>query len=312
MLVVVNPNASSVNARLRNLIIYALESRFEVDSRITDAPRHAIEIAREAATANEHDIITVLGGDGTLNEVANGMAGTGTKAALAVLPGGAANVVAKTVGIPSDLIDATEHLLSLGDRFEPHPIDLGVAGERRYLFAAGAGLDASAANRVDSHPKLKAKGGRWFYTSAAVYSFYRDYLLNPVKLRASSGGLSAEGVTAIAQNSSPFTYFGERPIDIIDGLNIGDGSFALAVLRRASQLDMPSVIVRAFSPNLKLSKHRAIAELRGLSEAVIESTSYDEATGELRGFPVQVDGDFIGVHTRLELSIEPAALNLLY
>ena len=311
MLVVVNPQASSVSSRLRNLIIYALQSRFEAVGEVTEEAGHATAIAAEAVASGDYDVITTLGGDGTLNEVVNGMMqGDGPgDTALAVLPGGAANVLARTIGMPSDLVDATEHLLKLGDNFAPGPVDLGIAGGRYYAFAAGGGLDAAAANRVDSHPRLKAQGGRWFYTGTAVYSFYRDYLVNPVRMKATGAGRSAEGVTVIAQNSAPFTYFADRPIHVCEDIGLDDGSFALAVLRRASQLDLPAILARAFQGGA-LARHGQVAQLPALTEATIESVSYD-GQGSARPFPVQVDGDYIGDFTRLELGIRPAALKLL-
>ena len=102
--------------------------------------------------------MVAFGGDGTLNEVANGLAGTGVP--VAILPGGSTNVVSRTLGIPNDVVDATEHLLELADDFEPRAIDLGVANGRRFVFACGAGLDAAVVQRVDSNPKLKARGRR--------------------------------------------------------------------------------------------------------------------------------------------------------
>ena len=176
--------------------------------RWTEAQRHAIEIGREAREGG-YDIVVAFGGDGTLNEVANGLAGTDVP--VCVLPGGSTNVVCRTLGIPNDVVDATEHLLGLADDFRPRRIDLGVANGRQFVFACGAGLDATAAHRVDSHPKMKARGGRYYYTWAAVSGFYRSYLRNPVQMRVEVGdGDSVQGVTAIAQNSDPFTFFGNR------------------------------------------------------------------------------------------------------
>ena len=76
---------------------------------------------------------------------------------MAMLPGGSTNVVCRTLGIPNDVVDATEHLLSLADDWEPRKIDLGRVDERHFVFACGAGIDATVVKRVDAHPKLKAK-----------------------------------------------------------------------------------------------------------------------------------------------------------
>ena len=156
MLIIVNPYATTVSDRLKNLVVYALQGRYEVEAVSTEAQNHATEIGREAIDGG-YDLVVAFGGDGTLNEIANGLAGTDVP--VSILPGGSTNVVARTLGIPNDVVDATEHLLGLADAFEPRPIDLGIANGRRFVFSCGSGLDATAAMRVDRNPKLKARDG---------------------------------------------------------------------------------------------------------------------------------------------------------
>jgi diacylglycerol kinase family enzyme len=307
MLVIVNPYATTVSDRLKNLVVYALQGRFEVEAVSTEAQNHATEIGREAREGG-YDIVVAFGGDGTLNEVANGLAGTDVP--VSVLPGGSTNVVCRTLGIPHDVVDATEHLLSLADDFNPSPIDLGTANGRRFVFACGAGLDATAAKRVDSHPMMKARGGRWFYTWAAISGFYRQYLRDPVQMRLETDGASAEGVTAIAQNSDPFTYFGKQPVRVCEGAALDNGTLSLAMLRRAAQRDVPTIAARVLISSLHTPHHRQIEHFQGITEARIESLSRDPQ-GAFRGFPVQVDGDYIGDHGELEIGIEPAALTVV-
>src|ERR687887_2681548 len=194
MLIIVNPYATTVSDRLKNLVVYALQGRYDVEAVLTEAQHHATEIGREACEGG-YDIVVAFGGDGTLNEVANGLAGTDVP--VSVLPGGSTNVVCRTLGIPNDVVDATEHLLGLADDFRPRRVDLGVANGRRFVFACGAGLDATAAKTVDSHPRMKARGGRWYYTWAAVSGFYGKYLRNPVRMRLTADGSESEGITAI-------------------------------------------------------------------------------------------------------------------
>src|ERR671938_995438 len=188
MLVIVNPYATTVSDRLKNLVVYALQGRYEVEAVLTEAKSHATDIGREACGGG-YDVVVAFGGDGTLNEVANGLAGTDVP--VSVLPGGSTNVVCRTLGIPNDVVDATEHLLGLADDFRPRKVDLGVANGRRFVFACGAGLDATAAHRVDAHPRMKARGGRWYYTWAAVSGFYSSYLRNPIRMRMQVDGSTA-------------------------------------------------------------------------------------------------------------------------
>src|SRR5436305_11051070 len=110
MLIIVNPYAATVSDRLRHLVVYALQGRFEVDAVDTEARGHAIEICREAAHEG-YDVVVAFGGDGTVNEAANGLRGSNTP--LCCLPGGSANVFCKMLGIPGEIVDATEHVLGL-------------------------------------------------------------------------------------------------------------------------------------------------------------------------------------------------------
>ena len=191
MLIIVNPYATTVSDRLRNLVVYALQGRYEVEAVATEARNHATEIGREARDGG-YDVVVAFGGDGTLNEVANGLAGTDLP--VAILPGGSTNVVSRTLGIPNDVVDATEHLLSLADEWEPRKSDLGKVDDRRFVFACGAGIDATVVKRVDAHPRLKSKAGPWYYSWAGVSAFYKRYLVNPVRMRVTpDGGAPVEG-----------------------------------------------------------------------------------------------------------------------
>jgi diacylglycerol kinase family enzyme len=307
MLIIVNPYATTVSDRLKNLVVYALQGRYDVEAVLTEAQHHAIEIGREAREGG-YDIVVAFGGDGTLNEVANGLAGTDVP--VSVLPGGSTNVVARTLGIPNDVVDATEHLLGLADDFHPRRIDLGVANGRRFVFACGAGLDATAARTVDSHPRLKARGGRWYYTWAAVSGFYGSYLRNPVRMRMRADDTATEGVTAIAQNSDPFSYFGNQPLRICESAALDNGTLSVAMLRRAAQRDVPTIAARVLMKSVRTPGHRQIDHFDGVTECRVESLSED-ADGRIRRFPVQVDGDYIGDHEELDLGIEPGALAVI-
>jgi diacylglycerol kinase family enzyme len=307
MLIIVNPYATTVSDRLKNLVIYALQGRYEVEAVLTEARSHATEIGREAC-AGGYEVVVAFGGDGTLNEVANGVAGTDIP--VTVLPGGSTNVICRTLGIPNDVIDATEHLLALADDFRPRKVDLGVADGRRFVFACGAGLDATAAQRVDAHPRLKARAGRWFYTAAAVSGFYGRYLRDAVRMRLEADDGAVEGITAIAQNSDPYTYFGRQAVRVCAAVTLETGTLSLAMLRRAAQRDVPTIMARALTDRLPMTAHRQIDHFEAITEARIESISTG-TDGARRRFPVELDGDYVGDQTELALGIEPRALTVV-
>jgi diacylglycerol kinase family enzyme len=306
MLIVVNPYATTVSDRLRHLILHALEARYEVDAVDTEAPGHATELCREAAHEG-YDVVVAFGGDGTVNEAANGLIGQSTTPSptpLCCLPGGSTNVYVRMLGIPNDPIDATEHILAMADRWHPRQVDVGAVNGRCFAFSSGLGLDASVVARVDSNPRLKARFGPYFFTWAAVNTFTRRYLLRPPRMVAHIGGERLEGVTAIVQNGSPFTYFLSRPIEIAQEATLDSGTLSACVLHRARPIDMPSIAWRAFSRRAQLARHRHISPFAALTELSIES-----ADG--KPLPLQVDGDYLGEVARADYSILPRALSVV-
>jgi diacylglycerol kinase family enzyme len=308
MLIIVNPYATTVSDRLRNLVVYALQGRFDVEAVSTQAQNHATELSREAIGGG-YDVVVAFGGDGTLNEVANGLAGS--ELPVSVLPGGSTNVVARTLGIPNDVVDATEHLLALADDWQPRKIDLGKVNERHFVFACGVGIDATVVRRVDENPKLKAKAGPYYYSWAGVSGFYRRYLLRAVRVRVEVEGRgSVEGVTAIAQNSDPLTYFASKPIRVCEGIAIDDGTLSMAVLKRAAQRDMPTLIPRLLSGRRTAAGHKQVIHFDDVMSATVSSISKDKE-GAPKSFPVQVDGDYIGDLTKVTLAAEPGALTIV-
>jgi diacylglycerol kinase family enzyme len=303
MLIIVNPYATTVSDRVRNLVVYALQGRFEVDAVDTEAPGHATELCREAAHEG-YDVVVAFGGDGTVNEAANGLIASRSGGAepsatpLCCLPGGSANVFAKMLGIPGDIVDATEHLLAMADDWRPRKVDLGVVNGRCFTFSSGLGLDASVVERVDANPRMKARLGPYFFTWVALRTLVRRYLLAPPRLEVQAGGdgRRLQGVTAIVQNGSPFTYFQNRPIEIADGAALDSGALAGGVLHRASLPAMLSIAWRAFSQRARVADSRQVTGLRDLGELVVRSA-------DQRTLPLQVDGDYIGEVTEARYSV---------
>src|SRR5919205_717677 len=221
MLVIVNPYATTMSDRLKHLVVYALQGRYDVHAVDTQRRGHATEITREAAREG-YDVVTAFGGDGT------------------------------------------EHLLGMADDWRPRPVDLGVANGRRFTFAAGMGLDASVVERVDAHPHLKTRFGVWYFTAAAVQTFLRRYVVAPPKLEVSAAGRTERGVSAFFQNGSPYTYFKQRPIDLVEGARLDSGDLSGVVLTRANPIDVPTVMFRALSSAARIARHSGVEPLAGV------------------------------------------------
>jgi diacylglycerol kinase family enzyme len=301
MLVIVNPYATTVSDRLKNLVVYALQGRYEVDAMDTEGRDHATVLCREAADEG-YDVVVAFGGDGTVNEAANGLAHSATP--LSPLPGGATNVYCRMLGVPSDIVDATEHLLRLADDWAPRNVDLAHVNGRGFTFSAGFGLDASVVRRVDAHPDLKARLKQWYFAYAAVATFTREYVVRPPRLEAHVGGEVLRGVTAAVQNGDPYTYFGRRPVHLAEGLALDDGRFGGVMLERAAPIDIPTVSIRLLSDRLRLADHKRISAFTSSDEVRIVS-----ADG--RPVALQVDGDYIGDTAEAVFGVWPGALTVV-
>ncbi|HLY50726.1 MAG TPA: diacylglycerol kinase family protein [Solirubrobacteraceae bacterium] len=301
MLIIVNPYASTVSERLKHLVVYALRGSYRVKAVETESRDHATDLCREAAREG-YDVVVAFGGDGTVNEAANGLVSSNTP--LTCLPGGRANVYCRMLGIPTDLVDATEQLLRMADDWRPRPVDIGYVGERKFLFSAGVGLDASVVEVVDAHPRLKQRFGEWYYAVTALRTFNRRYLLHPPRLEADLGGEPVSGVTVIVQNATPYTYFGERPVQLGDGAALESGDLSGVVLTRASPIDVPTLLWRALAQRPRFVGHRQVHPFAGVDGLRVRSL--DE-----RPLPLQVDGDFIGEVESAEFGILPGGLVVL-
>ena len=301
MLIIVNPYATTVSDRLKNLVVYALRGSYEVDAIDTEARDHATELTRDAAREG-YDVVVAFGGDGTVNEAANGLAGSSTP--LSCLPGGRANVYCRMLGIPADVVDATEHLLRIADDWRPRRVDLGDVNGRKFTFSAGVGLDASVVERVDAHPRLKARLGEWYYTVTGINTFTRRYLVHPPRLEATLGDERVEGVSAIIQNAAPYTYFGSRPVEMADGASLTSGDLAGLVLERARPTDVPTIIWRALSKRARVTNHRHVHPFSGVPELTLRSL-------DDRPLPLQVDGDYIGEVPEARFSVTPHGITVV-
>jgi len=124
------------------------------------------------------------------------------------------------------------------------------------------------------------------------------------------GAEPVEGITTIVQNSDPFTYFTTHPIRVCEGIAIDDGTLSIAVLKRAAQRDMPTLITRLFSESRPAAHHKQVTHFDDVTHAVVE-TAAEGKDGRPRPFPLQVDGDYIGERDRIELKAVPAALTVV-
>ena len=299
ILFIVNSVASSVTARRRVVIHKALSADHDVTLAETSRRGHATRLAQSAAH-DHYDLVVVLGGDGTLNEAANGLAGTNT--ALATLPGGSTNVFARILGLPDDSVDAAGVLLEAIDRGSFHRIGLGAVEGRYFLFHCGVGFDAAVVEEVEKRGPWKKWAGHPLFLWAAIDTWVRriDRKKPPLRVLGVGGATVAEGFFTIVMNANPYTFFGNRALDLVPGLTLDD-PLAVVTLERLGLTSIGPVAVTALRGG-DITKRRNLDLRTNVRSLVIEC---DPAS------PYQVDGDHIGSSRRLRFTWTPDHLSLL-
>jgi diacylglycerol kinase family enzyme len=300
VLLLVNATASSVTARKRVLIRKTLAAHHEVEVAETSRRGHAIRLARAAAN-DGFDVVAVLAGDGTLNEAADGLAGTDT--ALAPLPGGSTNVYARTLGLPLDALEATSTLLGSLEQRSFTRIGLGRVDGRRFLFNAGLGFDAAVIRRVERYGELKRYVSHPLHVVAAFETWFRHFDRSKPRfdIELDSGERIEAVYFAIVSKTSPYTYLGSRPIHVAREAGLHT-PLALTAFQSISVLTLLGGSASAMASGRFLRRRRGVVHRRDLSALTVEG----------RGpFPYQADGDDLGDTERLEISYEPDTLTLV-
>lgn len=299
MLIIVNPSATTMNDRTRNLVVAALHRRYEVEAMDTQARGHATDLCLAAAKEG-YDVIVSFGGDGTVNEVANGLIGCSTP--VTCLPGGATNVLCKMLGIPGDIVDATAHLLAIADSWNPRQVDLGTANGRAFTYTSGYGIDASVVKRIEQSPRAKRHRLReYFFVYAAVETVLRHYIRHPARMEVHVDGRSDRAITTIVQNAEQFTYLDDKPIAIAEGAGLQTGTLAGVALRGVTPADIPGIASRLLSAKRSVVGHRQIVDFRDVDG--LRCVSVDG-----RPIPLHADGDHLGDVTEAVFGVLPGAL----
>jgi len=301
-LLVVNPKATTTSVRARDVLAHALASEVKLDVVETTHRDHATELARQAAL-DGLDMVVALGGDGTVNEVVNGLLHDGPQPGLptmAVVPAGSTNVFARALGLPNNPVEATGALLTALLEDRRRRIGLGRADERWFTFNAGVGIDAGAVRRVE---QARAKGRTAtnpLYVRAAVKEFYLGPQRKHRLTLTPEGSDPVEVALALVCNTDPWTYLGDRPVRPCPQAGFDSGldvlglkeTPTLSVLRHVTQILMKDPKPRG--------KH--VVLLHDLPRLVLEATS---------PLPFQLDGDDLGDRSKVVFTAVPAALEVM-
>ncbi len=283
----------------------ALSADHDVEVAETNRRDHATSLARGAVHAGV-DVVVVLGGDGTLNEAANGLAGSDT--ALATLPGGSTNVFARTIGLPNDPIEATSDLLDALARDAIRPIGLGNVNGRYFLFHTGVGFDAAIVAQVEKRSGLKRYAGHALFIYAGIETTIGHYdRTHPhFSVHHADGQVIDDGYMTVVLNTNPYTYLGNRPFNLAPDAGF-DRGLAVVTVRTMKVLPFLSIAASALRSGQRLRKSKNV-DYRTDVEAVALVAN---PAGPKGAMPYQVDGDHLGPVERLEFKHEPNALRLV-
>lgn len=300
----VNPAASTYSQRLETAVTRELGRAFEVELVRTEEPGAAIPISRAGAGDGAYGAVAVLGGDGAVNEVANGLAGSDIP--LLPLSAGRTNVLCRSLGLPQDACRAAIALASARGRFSTRRIDLGTVNGRAFTFFSGIGLSAMANQRLSARGSTgRALGGHLFlYEVMAVAA---RYLRDPprLSLTVEGEGEEIEGITLIAQNGHPLTYLGGRALPLCEGAGLDTGTLSLAVLRRGSLRSAATITPRiALGRGAGVLARDDIESVPRISRARVRSL-------DGRPLPIEVDGDYLGELEAVDYGVLPQALSVV-
>lgn len=305
---IVNPNATSTTPAGRDLLAHAVESRVKLSVVHTDHRGHAIEIAQQATRAGV-DVLIVHGGDGTVNEVVNGILGEvgpgDAGPAVGVVPGGSANVFARALGISPDPVDATNQLVDLlGAYRRDHTwrrIGLMDCKERWGVFTSGMGVDGDVVAAVEAQRAKGRKVTASRYIRVAIREMLANARKEPTMTVHLPGREPVSGVHfAFVSNSSPWTYANKRPVwtNPATTFETGLGVFAITSMNVWSNLGVVrQMLARAPRLDAKhLIRDDDLAWLRVTSDTPVAC---------------QIDGDYVGLREAMEFTAVPDALGVV-
>ena len=297
-LLVFNPNATTTDDGVRDVIASALSSAVDLEVAPTKQRGHATHLAA-GAVHDGCEAVFALGGDGTANEVLQALAGTSVR--LGIIPGGGANVLARALGAPNDAVAATSALLGHLRAGEERWITLGRANERYFGFNAGFGFDAAVVRNVEQHPdrKRRLRQGAFLWSVVDEWFRSRDQETG-VTVRTADGALHGPFALTLIGNGDPYTFLGSRPMRVHPEADFDLGLDLVAVRPVGT-----SGFLRVVTGTFRDGRHVHLEETAAWHDL-------DEVTlSSPRTQPLMVDGDYAGEHDAVTFRAVRRALRVI-
>jgi diacylglycerol kinase family enzyme len=313
-----------MSGRDAGLVVRELGSRLDLETAQTQYRGHAGELAA-ASAAQGYDLVVTFSGDGTVNEVVNGLmkarvpdytgppCGPGAadggsdiaeataRPAIAPIPGGGANVFARTLGLPPDPAAAVRRILAAADGGARRTIGLGLAGDRYFTFSAGLGVDAEVMADVE---RLRARGrhaSTRLYLRTALRRYYVTDRRRPALTLRTPGQPPVPVFMGVVTNSSPWTYLGSRPVSPAPHTDFNSG-LDLFALQRLRTLTTLAALRHMMHTHEQPPSGRDVVSGAALTELAFHAE---------RPIAFHIDGEYLGKTEEVAFRFVPDALCVL-
>ncbi|MFJ1745117.1 diacylglycerol/lipid kinase family protein [Streptomyces sp. NPDC088116] len=318
-LLVVNPAATTTSARTRDVLIHALASEMKLEAVTTEYRGHGRDLARRAAESDDIDLVVALGGDGTVNEVVNGLLHNGPDPdrlpRLAVVPGGSTNVFARALGLPNDAVEATGAILDALAQKSERTVGLGLAAgtpgtddeavpARWFTFCAGFGFDAGVIGRVEQQRERGKRSTHALYVRQVVRQFFEEphRRQGMISLERAGKAPVKDLVVSIVCNTAPWTYLGNRPVYASPEASF-DSALDVLGLTKLSPPAVARYATQLLTSTLDRGPHgRHAVSLHDLTDFTLHSKA---------PLPFQMDGDHLGLRTSVTFTGVRRALRVI-
>ncbi|RNL85588.1 diacylglycerol/lipid kinase family protein [Halostreptopolyspora alba] len=307
-LFVVNPQATTTTPRARDVITGALAHVVDLDVAHTEYRGHGIELASEAATKG-YELVISLGGDGTVNEVVNGLLATPSglsRPSFAALPGGSANVFIRALGLSGNPVEAAGTVLEALREGRQRTIGLGRINsehdDRYFTFCAGFGWDAAVVHEVERLRRNGRRASPALYAAVAVRLFLRgDVRDSSLRVEAPGRAPARDLYLALVTNTTPWTYAGSVPVQPTPNsdFHLGLDGFALTQLHPTMTLRL---VLRMLSRRGVPPRGRGYVSWHDQESMTIHSD-------HPRAF--QIDGEYLGHREQVNFHSIPKALRII-
>jgi len=302
-ILVTNPSATTSAGWSRDVIVRALEASMDLSVKLTEHRGHATAIAA-AARADGIDVIITLGGDGTVNEVINGLLSTdlGHQPLLASVPGGLANVFSRAVGFSSDAMEAAGQLIEALEVGRTRRIPLGRLNDRWFAFNAGIGFDAliveaMEAQRQEGH---RASPGRYAALAVKRYFETKEWRTPHLSIRSDDGRELDDVFMVIVQNTAPYVFVGPLSLDFATEASF-NRELDIVALTKMDPAGLATYLAEAVA-GIPTERRANVSLLDHCHGVTIHAD---------QPVPVQVDGDHVGSFESVRITHVPDALEVL-